>query len=137
MRRTSLTQTQARKLAVVLKRCRSERGFTMRELAAQAKVNKTSVESLERGTNLSPQPETLRGIAEALGLSVTDLMVDLDWLPAGELPALRPYLRAKYGLDDTEVAAVDEYLARLQRRHGTDGPRRGDEPQKPEDEPEA
>lgn len=107
----------------------------MRSLAAQAKVNKTSIESLERGTNLTPQPETLRGIAEALGLSVTDLMVDLDWLPAGELPTLRPYLRAKYGLDDTEATAVDEYLTRLRRKHDVAGTAVSDEPRKLGDDP--
>jgi hypothetical protein len=44
-----------------------------------------------------------------------------DWLPAGELPNLQPYLRAKYGLSDHEAAELDDYLAKLQRRHGSQG----------------
>jgi transcriptional regulator with XRE-family HTH domain len=119
MRRTSLTQTQARQLARILKPRRLELQYSIRDVANRAGVNKDSVLTLENGTNLTPQPETLKAVAQALELSVTDLMVIADWLPAGELPNLRPYLRAKYGLSDQETAELDDYVAKLQQRHGS------------------
>jgi transcriptional regulator with XRE-family HTH domain len=121
MRRTSLTQTQARQLARILKPRRLELNYSIRDVANRAGVNKDSVLTLENGTNLTPQPETLKAVAQALELSVTDLMVIADWLPAGELPNLRPYLRAKYGLSDHEAAELDDYVAKLQQRHGSHG----------------
>lgn len=121
MRRTSLTQTQARQLARILKPRRITLHYSIRDVANLAGVNKDSVATLENGTNLTPQPETLKAIAQALELSVTDLMLVADWLPVGELPNLQPYLRAKYGLSDQQAAELDDYLARLQRRHGSQG----------------
>jgi transcriptional regulator with XRE-family HTH domain len=95
--------------------------YSIRDVANRAGVNKDSVLTLENGTNLTPQPETLKAVAQALELSVTDLMVIVDWPPAGELPNLRPYLRAKYGLSDQEAAELDNYVAKLQQRHGSQG----------------
>jgi transcriptional regulator with XRE-family HTH domain len=131
MRRTSLTQTQARQLARILKPRRLELQYSIRDVANRAGVNKDSVLTLENGTNLTPQPETLKAVAQALELSVTDLMLIADWLPADELPNLRPYLRAKYGLSDPEAAELDDYLAKLQQRHGSQG---GTGPRDNEDE---
>jgi transcriptional regulator with XRE-family HTH domain len=131
MRRTSLTQTQARQLARILKPRRLALHYSIRDVANRAGVNKDSVLTLENGTNLTPQPETLKAIAQALELSVTDLMLIADWLPAGELPTLRPYLRAKYGLNDQAAAELDDYVAKLQQRHGSEG---GTGPRDHEDE---
>ena len=58
-------------------------------------------------------------------------MLIADWLPAGELPTLRPYLRAKYGLGDQAAAELDDYVAKLQQRHGSQG---GTGPRDQEDE---
>jgi transcriptional regulator with XRE-family HTH domain len=121
MRRTSLTQNQAWQLARILKPRRLELHYSIRDVAHRAGVNKDSVATLENGTNLTPQPETLKAIAQALELSVTDLMLIADWLPAGELPNIQPYLRAKYGLSRREAGELDDYLAKLQRRHGSQG----------------
>jgi transcriptional regulator with XRE-family HTH domain len=95
--------------------------YSIRDVASRAGVNKDSVATLENGTNLTPQPETLKAIAQALELSVTDLMLIADWLPPGELPNIRPYLRAKYGLSDRDAAELDDYLTQLQKRHGSQG----------------
>lgn len=133
MRRTSLTPTQARQLGQLLQRQRQTRGVSVRALAAASGVNISSIISLERGDILAPQPDTLKDLAAALDLPISDLFTVAGWLPAGELPTLRPYLRAKYRhLDDTAIADLERYADQLARKHGGTGPanqedERGDE----------
>jgi transcriptional regulator with XRE-family HTH domain len=122
MRRTSLTPEQARQLAEIFRSRRTALGLSMREVATAAGFNVATVFQLEAGTNLSPLPDTLRAIAEALSLSVSDLYAVADWLPAGELPTLKPYLRAKYrDLDEQAIADIEAYANQRARRHGGTG----------------
>lgn len=124
MRRSSLSGEQAATLAALLRERREMLGKSMRAVCAASGCNISTLSMLEAGTNMSPQPDTLKAIARALNLSIADLFVAIDWLPADELPALRPYLRSRYrDLTDTDVAAIDAYAARLNKRHGgTAGP---------------
>lgn len=126
MRRTSLTNKQAQELAAILRARRQTMNLSVRQLAAVAGVHLGTISGLEHATNLTPQPEILKAIAKALSLSMSDLFIVADWLPAGELPSLQPYLRAKYGLGKRDAAELDDYLAQLQAKHGstsTPGPR--------------
>src|SRR6266566_757035 len=110
MRRTSLTPIQARKLGQLIRRCREERSLTIRGLEAASGVNVSSIVSLERGDILTPQPDTLKALAAALDVPVSDLFTVAGWLPADELPTLRPYLRAKYRqLDERAIADLERY----------------------------
>jgi transcriptional regulator with XRE-family HTH domain len=95
----------------------------MRQVAADAGFNVATVSQLEAGSILSPQPDTLRAIAQVLDLNVSDLYAVTDWLPAGELPTLKPYLRAKYrDLDEQAIADIEAYANRRVQRHGGTGP---------------
>ena len=83
----------------------------------------SSIVSLERGDILTPQPDTLKALAAALDMPVSDLFTVAGWLPAGELPTLKPYLRAKYRqLDEGAFADLERYAQRLTQRHGGTGP---------------
>jgi transcriptional regulator with XRE-family HTH domain len=123
MRRTSLTPEQAQQLGQLLSARRIEMGLSMRQLAREIGGNMSTISVIEAGTNLSPTPETLKAIARALQLPISDLFVIADWLPADELPTLKPYLRAKYHhLDETAIAELARYADRLTKRHGRIGP---------------
>jgi transcriptional regulator with XRE-family HTH domain len=123
MRRTSLTPIQARHLGQLLRQHRERRGLGIRGLEAASGVNVSSIVSLERGDTLTPQPDTLKALAAALDLPVSDLFTVAGWLPADELPTLRPYLRAKYRqLDETAIADLERYAEALAIRHGGVGP---------------
>jgi transcriptional regulator with XRE-family HTH domain len=123
MRHASLTPDQARQLGELLASRRETKGLSMRALARAIGGNIATISALEAGTNLAPQPETLKAIARALDVSISDLFVIADWLPAGELPTLRPYLRAKYhDLDEQAIAELERYAERLTQRHGGTGP---------------
>lgn len=130
MRRTSLTREQALTLAQILRERRAEHGYTIRELASAAEVNLATIVRLERGEILTPQPDTLKSLAKALGLSITDLFTVTNWLPSNELPNFRPYLRAKYKELPEDVATeIEELFNRLARKHGATGPSPGQDEQ--------
>ena len=123
MRRTSLTPTQARQLGRLLRTTREQRGLGIRGLEAASGVGVASIVSLERGDIFAPQPDTLKALAAALGLAVSDVFTVAGWLPAHELPTLRPYLRAKYpDLDQQAITDLEAYADNLARRHGGQGP---------------
>jgi len=51
------------------------------------------------------------------------VFVIADWLPADELPTLKPYLRAKYhDLPESAITELEAYANRLIQRHGGHGP---------------
>ena len=97
--------------------------MSIRGLEAASGVNVSSIVSLERGDILAPQPDTLKALAAALGAPVSDLFTVAGWLPADELPTLKPYLRAKYRqLDEQAIADLERYARQLADRHGNHGP---------------
>ena len=123
MRRTSLTPIQARKLGQLLRQHREKRGLGVRGLEAASGVNVSSIVSLERGDILAPQPDTLKALAAAMDMPVSDLFTVAGWLPADELPTLKPYLRAKYRqLNEAAIAELELYAERLAQKHGGTGP---------------
>jgi transcriptional regulator with XRE-family HTH domain len=56
-----------------LKRLREERGLSQVKLAARADLNPATVNQIERGAR-NASPGTLRKLAEALGVSLVDLI---------------------------------------------------------------
>ena len=122
MRRTSLTPDQARRLGLFISTRRQQRGLSMRQLAREIDANIATISFLEAGTHLSPQPDTLKAIARVLDVPISDMFVTADWLPADELPTLKPYLRAKYDLDERAIADIEAYANQRAKRHGGTGP---------------
>jgi transcriptional regulator with XRE-family HTH domain len=119
MRRTSLTQNQAATIARLLRNQREMLGMSMREVARAAQLNVATISEIESGINLSPLPETLKAIARALDLPVSDLYAAADWLPHGELPTFAPYLRAKYSdMPESAVSELATDFDRLAEKYG-------------------
>ena len=63
-------------LAALLKRLREERGITQEQLAFDAGITTSALSRIERGLN-SPGWLTVKQIAEALGLSLSELIAEL------------------------------------------------------------
>jgi len=128
--RSSLTTDQARRLGIFVGGRRRQLGLSMRQLAREIGANIATISALEAGISLSPQPDTLKAIARVLDLPISDLFVTADWLPADELPTLKPYLRAKYhDLDEQAIADLERYAEQLAERHGGTGPINGEDEQ--------
>lgn len=128
---------QAKRLGAILRGRRAELGWSSRRLANEAGVPDSTIIRLEQGAFLSPRPEKLAAIAQALGLSTRRIMEMASYPTLTELPRPSVYLRTKYR--DLPTDALDELtksVERLLKRHGLDpsvGPRDGEdeEPENP------
>jgi transcriptional regulator with XRE-family HTH domain len=122
MRGPSLTSDQARRLGIFIGGQRRALDLSMRQLARDIGGNISTISVIEAGNNLSPTPETLKAIARALQLPVSDLFIIANWLPADELPTLRLYLRAKYRhLDEAAIAKLERYADQLTKQRDDRG----------------
>lgn len=120
-----------RQLSALLKRERERAGLTVRQLADAAGLVASTVSRLESGLIASPKPDQLQRLAQALQIDVEELYAAAGYFAPSSLPALRPYLRAKYGLTDDIASRVEGYVEALrydtrqplgkERRHDNTG----------------
>src|SRR5690348_5333767 len=87
---------QAKALGSFLKEHRATLGLSTRAIAARCSVDMATIVRLEQGAFSEPRPDTLRAVAEALGVSVADVFALAEYVVPDELPAFMPYLRNKY-----------------------------------------
>lgn len=78
---------EAERFGIALQRLRHERGLTQEQLAYAAGITKNQVQLLEAGRASgrkeevgasNPRVKTLAGLAESLGLSLTQLLAEAD-----------------------------------------------------------
>jgi transcriptional regulator with XRE-family HTH domain len=120
-----------KQLGSLLKREREQAGMTVRQLADAAGLVPSTVSRLETGFIATPRPEHLQRLAQALRIEVEELYVAAGYLNEGalsylneELPELKPYLRAKYGLTSNQASQIEGYLQALRdtnERPGKEG----------------
>jgi transcriptional regulator with XRE-family HTH domain len=63
-----------RTIGVTLKRLRESKGLSQLQLAKQADVAQAYISEMEAGAKKNPGIETLRKLAKALGVPVTELL---------------------------------------------------------------
>src|SRR5690348_8727429 len=115
-----MTDDEREQLAETIRKARQKRGFTAREVARRAGVDVGVVTKLERCEIGQPRVENVRAIAVVLGIPLADVYAMLHWLPATELPTLRPYMRAKYtNLTEADVAEVERFISGLTQKQRT------------------
>lgn len=108
-------------LMYLLARKRAAAGLSITEVAQRAHVNKATVWRLEQGLIATPRVHSLLAIAEVLEIPLANLLVEVGWLPDGELPSIGPYLRAKYAqLPEKAIEDVEKYIATILSRLDTD-----------------
>jgi len=109
-----------RQLGLLIQRHRNERGMTLRELAERTGITDSTLSRLEQGKVEKPNALHLNRIAQVFGIAASNYYALAGYLHPGELPEMRPYLRAKYGLSDAEAERVDEIFQALRGKWGTD-----------------
>jgi len=121
-----MTNREREALVTLLRNRRQELGLSARQVAFRAGIDPASITWLEQGKVAQPRVETVRALATVLDLPLADVYAAANWLPEGELPSLKPYMRAKYGdLSDEDLAKVERYVERLSRE--AQGPRDGED----------
>jgi transcriptional regulator with XRE-family HTH domain len=106
---------QARALGDYIKDRRSALRLSTRALAARSNVNMATIVRLEQGAFIDPRPETLRSIADGLGVSVSELLIRAGYVLPKDLPTFESFLRAKYPQLSDEAIGELESVA---ERHG-------------------
>jgi transcriptional regulator with XRE-family HTH domain len=113
---------QVNEFARTLQERRQQLGLSLSEVARRAGMDKGSLSLLERGLT-KPKPESIRALAHVLGIPASDLLTAADYLPSGDLPSLRPYMRARYRqLPDEALTEIEEFVEHLARQHGMSQP---------------
>lgn len=121
-----MDEKAAKQFGDYLRRQRQERKLTSRGLADKAGIDIATLVRLEQGKYRTPRPDTLRGLAAALGVPLADLFSMANYVVPYDLPSMPEYLHAKYQtLPDEAISAMDAYLKQLIDQHGldVDGPR--------------
>lgn len=109
-----MSNSDVQQLGDALRARRSASKLTVRQSADKSGLVGSTVSRLETGQIESPKPEHLQRLARAYGCDVEDFYALAGhFMPEG-LPALRPYLRAKYGLDEALTRRMEGYLQALQ-----------------------
>jgi transcriptional regulator with XRE-family HTH domain len=101
-------------LAQAIARLRQTSGLSMRQLELQTGIDRSILSRIESGEKRQPTPSTLTKLASALGVSQSELftLAGYSATEAQALPAIRPYLRTKYG--HLSATAQDELAAFLE-----------------------
>lgn len=123
-----MTPAQRDALAAFLTRRRKTKGMSIRGVAQAAGVDAATVLSLEQARIVYPRVEKLRAVSDALGIPAAELYAAIGWLPGKDLPAFRPYLRAKYReLPPEAVTEIEAVFERLARDYGLHSPQDGED----------
>jgi hypothetical protein len=87
-------------------------------------MDQATVVRFEAGSIVAPRPDKLSRLAEALGLRSADVFALAGYTAPTDLPALRPYLSAKYhGLLTEDLDKIEQYVSRIVKKRGL--PQRG------------
>jgi transcriptional regulator with XRE-family HTH domain len=103
---------------------RKQRGLTQHDLARETNLTIKAIGELDRGEIHDPHLSTLIKVAEALDVSVSDLIGDARPVPMGEIMRRRRIAREmdeaqrtvelmareRYGLDDREADLLAQYV---------------------------
>ncbi len=123
---------QAKILGTYLRDQRVALGLSTRELAAQAEVDDSTIVRFEQGAYGAPRPDKLARIAEALGLSLSNVYALAEYAVPDDLPSPALYLRTKFrdDLSATRMKSLTRELHQLLMKHGLDpaaGPAPGED----------
>jgi transcriptional regulator with XRE-family HTH domain len=116
-----MDENDAKQFGEYIRRHRKENRSSSRGLAEKAGIDIATLVRLEQGKYRAPRPDTLKGLAIALGLPLADIFARANYVVPYDLPGMTQYLRTKYGaLPDEALAAVDTYFQQLMDEHGLD-----------------
>lgn len=109
-------------LAETLIRLRQASGLSVRQLEESSGVARSVISRIEHGEYRQPTPSTLSRLAKALNAEASELLTAAGYTAseAEALPAIRPYLRTKYGhLSASAQRELATVLERLEAEQGS------------------
>ena len=115
----TMTKQSRPSLGTFLRERRQELGLSTHEVSRRSGINQASVVRIEQGNSAQPGPDTLRALAAALELDLSDVWAMAGYRHTADLPGPLPYLRAKYrDLSPEALQALSVDVAQVLTRHG-------------------
>jgi transcriptional regulator with XRE-family HTH domain len=96
---------------------RRNKGWSGRQLSTATGLTHTWLLKLERGEYLSPAPDRLARLAEALGIDGERIDRVTHGHVSTSLPGVRTYFRTKYDLSQEEIDQIEDTVNQIQRNH--------------------
>lgn len=114
-------------LGNLIRIAREQAGMTLREVAEKAGIDHAYINHIEKGTKTNPSAEALQGIAEALDLDVSDLLIHIGIKPSSTLPSPRMYFRRKFGLNEYDADVLANLVEHQMNKREEDTNEENDE----------
>lgn len=115
-----MNQEQAHDFGAYIRHTREANQLSIRGLATQAGIDDRCLAHIEHGDIHAPRPDTLRGLAVALHLSLADLFALAGYTIPQDLPCIETYLRTKYSaLSDANIIAISQQVEVLTQHSNT------------------
>lgn len=110
-----MDEPMTKELGDALRNLREAAGLNLYQLHKRTGIARSHLYRLEAGEIAEPRPEMLNQLASEFGVEPEELY-ELAWQTTGTgpgLPSLPTYFRAKYHLDDDQIAALERTLKRV------------------------
>src|SRR2546430_2232174 len=119
MEHLCMNKKQAKRFGAWLRQRRQEAGVSTTQLAKETGTTDGTIVRIEQGFIVSPAPDKLSRIAQALGLSLADVYAMAGYAVPDDLPSFQPYLRRKYGdMPKRAVEDLDKAFHQIVKEHG-------------------
>lgn len=110
-----MDEPMTQELGEALRHLREAAGLSLLELHRRTGIARGHLYRLEAGEIAEPTPQMLNLLAAEFGIE-PETLYDVAWQTTGTgpgLPSLPTYFRAKYNLDDKQIAALEKTLQRV------------------------
>lgn len=115
-----MTHDTAPEFGGYLHNLRRQRRLGLRELARIADIDSGGITRLEKG-QARPRPDTLKCLAVALDVPVSDMFAMAGYITPSDLPSINTYLRVRYrDLSDESLTGLEGYIQLLIDEHNLD-----------------
>lgn len=125
-----MDKEHTQQLASLLKQAREQLGLSAKAVADRSGMADSNVIRLEQGVIAAPRPDTLKSLADALGLDLADVYAAAGYVQPKGLPSFAPYLRSKYAdLPASAKVELEQSFTRIAEKYGydADGPLPGED----------
>jgi transcriptional regulator with XRE-family HTH domain len=112
-----MIKEQAHRIGRMIATARRNKGWSLRQLSNETSISHTWLLKLERGEYLTPAPDLLIRVADALGVDPERIDRIAKGQMSDNLPGVRTYFRAKYDLSAEEIDAIERTVQDIQRKH--------------------
>ena len=112
-----MIREQASRIGRMIATARRNKGWSLRQLSNDTGISHTWLLKLERGEYLTPAPDLLIHVADALGVDPERIDRIAKGQMSDNLPGVRTYFRAKYDLSAEEIDVIERTVQDIQRKH--------------------